>query len=247
MAVFFVLQWKERQFYLKLDRKCRFLLKNYVEVLDESEPWPFNIMEGMLSLLLSNYNHVHNMITVFKHNGNFMPFPPFYWERLVVSHNRYFFLYNFRFPYSFPGFNSLFLCKISFRFLIFTVSLLILRTLSVFTFSEFIKKELLISHNAVFYWCKYNAFGFLSSLDFKSLKKQLPTYVLQNRLDVLKTFAEFTENYVFLSLFQPETLLKNRSRHMCFPVNFVKILRINFSQGTFGRLRNPLKTNISII
>ena len=61
----------------QLDRKYRFLLKTDVEVLNESEPMPFNIMEGMLSLLLSNYNHVHNMTTVFKHNGNFMSFPPF--------------------------------------------------------------------------------------------------------------------------------------------------------------------------
>ena len=55
------------------------------------------------------------------------PFPLFNRKFGTVSHNCYFFLYNFQFPYSFPGFNSLFLHKMS---VVLTVSLLILRTLS---------------------------------------------------------------------------------------------------------------------
>ena len=77
MFVVFCTSVNRKTFYFQLDRKYRFLLKTDVEVLNESEPMLFNIVEGMLSLLLSNYNHAGNMITVFKHNGNFMSFPPF--------------------------------------------------------------------------------------------------------------------------------------------------------------------------
>ena len=35
---------------------------------------------------------------------------------------------------------------------------------------------------------------------------------------------------------RPATLLKKRLWHRCFPVNFVKFLRIRFLQNTSGRL-----------
>ena len=35
---------------------------------------------------------------------------------------------------------------------------------------------------------------------------------------------------------RPATVLKKRLQHKCFPVNFAKFLRTNFSQNTSGRL-----------
>ena len=63
------------------------------------------------------------------------------------------------------------------------------------------------------------------------------------RKDVLKNFAKFTGKHLCQSLFfnrvaglRPATLLKKRLWHRCFPVNFVKFLRIPFLQNTSGRL-----------
>ena len=60
---------------------------------------------------------------------------------------------------------------------------------------------------------------------------------------VLKNFAKFTGKPLCQSLFfdkiaglRPATLLKKRLRHWCFPVNFVKNLRVPCLQNTSGRL-----------
>ena len=52
---------------------------------------------------------------------------------------------------------------------------------------------------------------------------------------VLKNFAKFTGKHLCQSLFlnkvaelRPATLLKKRPWHRCFPVNFAKLVRINF-------------------
>ena len=51
----------------------------------------------------------------------------------------------------------------------------------------------------------------------------------------LKKFGKFTKKYLCRSLFfkkvagiRPETLLKKKLRHRCFPVNFSKFLRAPF-------------------
>ena len=60
---------------------------------------------------------------------------------------------------------------------------------------------------------------------------------------VLRNFAIFTGKHLCQSLFfkkvaglRPETLLKKRFQHRCFPVNFLKFLRTLFSQITSWRL-----------
>ena len=53
---------------------------------------------------------------------------------------------------------------------------------------------------------------------------------------VLRNFARFTEKDLCQSLFFNKTLLKKRRWHRSFPVNFVKFLRIPFSQSKSGRL-----------
>ena len=60
---------------------------------------------------------------------------------------------------------------------------------------------------------------------------------------VLRNFAKFTGKHLCQSLFfnkvaglRPETLLKKRLWHKCFPVNFAKFLRTPFLQNTSGRL-----------
>ena len=63
------------------------------------------------------------------------------------------------------------------------------------------------------------------------------------RKGVLRNFAKFTRKPLCQSLFlnkvaalRPETLLKKRLWHMCFPVNFAKFLRAPFLQNISRRL-----------
>ena len=58
----------------------------------------------------------------------------------------------------------------------------------------------------------------------------------------LKSFIKFTRKRLCQSLFfnkvaelSPATLLKNRLRHRCFPMNFVKFLRTPFLQATVSQ------------
>ena len=63
------------------------------------------------------------------------------------------------------------------------------------------------------------------------------------RKGVLRNFAKFKGKHLCQSLFfnkvpglRPATLLKKRPWHRCFPLNFMKFLRIPFSQNTSWRL-----------
>ena len=63
------------------------------------------------------------------------------------------------------------------------------------------------------------------------------------RKGVLRNSAKFTGKHLCQSLLfskvaglRPETLLKKRLWHRCFPVNFVKFLRTSFLQNTSTRL-----------
>ena len=60
---------------------------------------------------------------------------------------------------------------------------------------------------------------------------------------VFRNFTKFTEKHLCQSLFfnevvglRPATLLKKKPWYWCFPMNFVKFLRILFLQNTSGRL-----------
>ena len=60
---------------------------------------------------------------------------------------------------------------------------------------------------------------------------------------VFRNFAKFTGKHLCQVLPfnkvaspEPETLLKKRIWHRCFPLNFAKFLRTPFSQKTSGRL-----------
>ena len=60
---------------------------------------------------------------------------------------------------------------------------------------------------------------------------------------VLINFAKLIGRHLCQSFFldkaaglRPATLLKKRLRHICFPVNFVEVLRTPFLQNTSGRL-----------
>ena len=60
---------------------------------------------------------------------------------------------------------------------------------------------------------------------------------------VLRNFSKFTGKHLRQSLsfnkvagLRPATLLKQRLRHRCFPMNFVKFLRTPFLQNTSERL-----------
>ena len=60
---------------------------------------------------------------------------------------------------------------------------------------------------------------------------------------VLRNFTKFTGKHLYQSLFfnkvaglRPATVLKKRFWYRCFPVNFVKFLRIPILQNTSGRL-----------
>ena len=60
------------------------------------------------------------------------------------------------------------------------------------------------------------------------------------RKDVLRNSTKFTGKHLCQSLYLnnvagwPETLLKQRLEHRCFPVNFAKVLRTPFSQNMPG-------------
>ena len=63
------------------------------------------------------------------------------------------------------------------------------------------------------------------------------------KIGVLRNFTKFTGKHLCQSLslnkvavLSPATLSKKRLCHRCFPVNFVKFLRIPFLQNTCGRL-----------
>ena len=65
---------------------------------------------------------------------------------------------------------------------------------------------------------------------------------------VLRNFVKFTGKHLHQSLFfnkvaglRCATLLKNRLWHRCFPVNFIKLLKIPFLKNTSGRLLLTLK------
>ena len=60
---------------------------------------------------------------------------------------------------------------------------------------------------------------------------------------VFRNFDKFTEKHLCQSFFfnkvaglRPETLLKKRLWHRCFPVNFEKFLRTTFLQNNSGRM-----------
>ena len=88
-----------------------------------------------------------------------------------------------------------------------------------------------------------NAFYFVIKYAFLSLITRRPKVFCEKQ--VLKTFAKFRKTSVPEPLFdkiadlQSPTLLKKRLqllRHRCFPVNFVRVLSIPFSQNSSGRL-----------
>ena len=69
---------------------------------------------------------------------------------------------------------------------------------------------------------------------------------------VLRNFAKFIEKHLCQSLFfnkvaglRPETLLKNRLWHKCFPVYFVKFLRIPFLQNIPTDFKYSLLCNLN--
>ena len=81
---------------------------------------------------------------------------------------------------------------------------------------------------------------------------------------VLRNFVKFTGKRLRQSLFfnkvaglRCATLLKNRLWHRCFPVNFIKLLKIPFLKNTSGRLlltlkciyekKQPSRTHVEII
>ena len=60
---------------------------------------------------------------------------------------------------------------------------------------------------------------------------------------VLRNFVKFVTKHLCQSLFlvkfaflRPATLLKERLRHTCFPVDFAEFLRTPFLQNAFGQL-----------
>ena len=91
-------------------------------------------------------------------------------------------------------------------------------------------------------WCesKKLMLGFISSIN---LNRQLITEAATNVFyeeGALKNFTRFTGKHLCQSLFFNKTgsatLLKKRIWHRCFPVNFIKFLRIPFLQNTSGRV-----------
>ena len=75
---------------------------------------------------------------------------------------------------------------------------------------------------------------------YTSGKKQQPLKVFCETA-VLKNFTKFTGKHLYRSLFlnkvtdpKPATLLKRTLRHRCFPVNFMKFLRIAFCRIRLG-------------
>ena len=91
-------------------------------------------------------------------------------------------------------------------------------------------------------WCvsKNLMLRFISSIN---LNRQLITEAATNVFyeeGALKSFTRFTGKHLCQSLFFNKTgsatLLKKRIWHRCFPVNFVKFLRIPFLQNTSGRV-----------
>ena len=74
------------------------------------------------------------------------------------------------------------------------------------------------------------------------------------RKGVLRNFTKFTRKPLCQSLFfnkvaalRPETLLKKRLWHMCFPVNFAKFLRAPFLQNISRRLLLKMNFCISVL
>ena len=83
-----------------------------------------------------------------------------------------------------------------------------------------------------------------------AIKENLQTYQRQKqppkvfcKKGVLINFAKFIVKHLCQSLFfnkvaglRPETLLKRRLWHRCFPMNIAKFLRTPFLENTSGRL-----------
>ena len=88
--------------------------------------------------------------------------------------------------------------------------------------------------------CPTTLFNMTLSVIKNQFKKEAATR------DVLckKVFLEISRNSqefwpglgLGLARFRPETVLKRKLRHGCFPISFVKFLRIPFLQNTSGRL-----------
>ena len=63
-----------------------------------------------------------------------------------------------------------------------------------------------------------------------------------NKIGILKNFSRFTGEHLCWTLFlnkvgefQPGALSKKRFQHRCFPMNFVKVLRIPFLLNNSGQ------------
>ena len=88
------------------------------------------------------------------------------------------------------------------------------------------------------------SYDYLTQITFghvSRIQKQPPKVFYKK--GVLRNFAKLAGRHLCQGLFfnkfagrRPETLFKKRLQHKCFPVNFVKLLRIPFLQNTFGRL-----------
>ena len=74
--------------------------------------------------------------------------------------------------------------------------------------------------------------NFWSSSRKKSTQKQL--FSGFHKIDVLKKFANFTKKHQCWSDFSKRSPAIKRLQHRCFPLNFVKLLRTLFLQGTSG-------------
>ena len=85
----------------------------------------------------------------------------------------------------------------------------------------------------------------------KLLSLQTEAFIQRSSVKkVLKNFEKFTGKYLCQSLFfnkvaelRPATSLKRRLWNRCFPVNFVKILRLLFLQNTAGGCFYPISSN----
>ena len=97
---------------------------------------------------------------------------------------------------------------------------------------NFIKKGTLSQvFSCEFYEMSTNTFSYRISPVVTSVCNFYTVYKNNFRDPMTTFFAEFFKT----SRTQPATLLKKRHWHRCFPVNFVKFLRIPFLQNTSGR------------
>ena len=88
----------------------------------------------------------------------------------------------------------------------------------------------------------------VSGMEIFTIQKQLPEALLKFKSKFHKIHGKTPCQCLFfnkVAWLRPATLLKNRLRHSCFPVNFLIFLRIPFWKATVSQNMKVLKLQVT--